>query len=367
MTVQKLPQKARVELTPPRLSDGLVGLVEAVHAAFAHSYGQVLPEHLRLDEMLAVSGVAFRQYVYEREYNRLENPKPFSKLGEFVCNYGPFESLGYYTGWEVESFNEISQDDAWKLARVEIAAGRPVVSLDTTDAVRPMLVVGYRDEPRERVLEVVRAGESRTEEFDVTTRRDLQKEEASFVNWLVIARPAESAEWTAPRTRQRLRALRWAVTHAGRHKEFSQEMRENYAPGLRGFESFLDLLDRASDDDEAFDEADADFADYVAAHVDGLRRARRAASKRLGAWSADFIAEFDLDDEEAVESSLEAAADAYEQLADRLDEWRESWNGEALSGDDLDTLWQRYSQAASREEEANDALKVAVKVLPKGY
>ncbi len=369
----KLPKAARVELSGVDLSDNLVGLIQGIYATMSHVLGDEMPEEFGLDEMLCVSGVAFKNYVYEPEYNKLENPRNFSKLGEFVCNYGAFESLGYYTGWDVKEFNEIGRDDFWKLLQFEIASGRPVVTLGAEATIHPVVVVGYSYEPRLQTLDVIRPGSDAAETVDVTGWQDFQEGEESFTNWMLIARPSEQPEWTSSRNRQRLRALRWTVTHAGRHKEFSQETRENYAPGLRSFESFLGIVerqgDRLADEDEPSLAADAAITRYIAAHIDGLRLARQAASRRLPAWASDFVGDAALEFEErqAVEDALEDAAEAYGQVAKPLAEWQEDWAGGELSTDDLEALWRAYSKAAGAEEDAVVALTTAVKWLPKGF
>lgn len=369
----KLPTQARVDLDGIDLSDNLVGLVQGIHASMSQVLGGKMPEEFGLDEMLCVSAVAFKNYVYEPEFNRLENPQSFSKLGEFVCNYGAFESLGYFTGWDIKEFNEIGRDDFWKLLQFEIASGRPVITLGAEGTLRPVVVVGYSYEPRLQTLEVIRSGSEAVETVEVTGWQDFQAGEESFTNWMLIVRPSEQPEWTSSRNRQRLRALRWAATHAGRHKEFSQETRENYAPGLRGFESFLGIVERQgdllADSGESSLAADSELTRYIAAHIDGLVLARQAASRRLPAWAADFLSdsEFEFEEHEQVEDALEDAAEAYGRVARPVAEWQDDWDGGELSNDDLEALWRAYSKAAGAEEEAVEALAVAVKWLPRGF
>ena len=365
-----LPSEARLTIDPPRMTDNLVGMVRGIFAIFSAELDGELPEGLDEDEFLAISAVAFKNYVYEPEYNELSHrPRAYSKLGEFVCNYGPFESISYYTGWDVKEFDGVSTEDFWKLVRFEIASGRPVVSLSLGGPLEPVLVVGYDFEPRKQTLDVVRPGKPEASTVDVTGMTDFQPEAESFTNWLLIARPSESPEWASSHTRQRLRVLRWAARHAKNRKEFSQETRENYAPGLRGFESFLDQLDRLGDEDVDRWDADDPVTGFVRGHVEGLSLARRAASRRLPIWSADLLSDSELEIEarKEVEEELERAADCYETVSEKLSEWLDGWSGQALSTDDVQELWRQYERAFEAEKEAVEALAEAVKRLPRGF
>jgi hypothetical protein len=329
----------------------------------AYVLADEIPDELMLDELLAISAVAFKNYVYEPAYNQLENPKPYSALGEFVCNYGPFEAISYYSGWDVKEFNAIARNDFWKLLQFEIASGRPVTTLgageplSASDPPSPVVVVGYCYEPRKQTLDVVRPGSTEVETVDVTGAKDFQQGEPAFTNWMAIARPSESPEWTSSHTRQRLRVLRWTVGHVARDKEFSQEMRENYAPGLRGFESFLDILDRVIDDEL---ERDDKLEVYIKAHIDGLVRARRAASGRLPVWSADFLSDtpLEIQERDAVREALWDASTQYAHVADVLAGWEVSQGLEALR--------RCYEEAFEAERRAVEGLGVAVDKLPGG-
>lgn len=365
-----LPTQAKVDIQPFGLADNLVGLIQGVHAAMAYVLGDELPDELQLDELVAVSAVGFKNYVYETDFNQLENPQPYSALGELVCNYGPFESLSYYSGWDVKEFNGIARNDFWKLLQFEIASGRPVMTLGLGEgAVRPVLVVGYHYEPREQTLDVIEPNSAQIDTVDVTGLQDFQADEPSFTNWLLIVRPSEQPEWASSHTRQRLRVLRWAAKHARRHKEFSQETRDNYAPGLAGFQSFLGLLDRLADRDDVSRGTDAGLSRYLAAHVDGLIRARKAAARRLPVWSADFLSGSELDAEQraAVEDALVEAADTYGELAARLSGWRDAHASERLVAGDLESLVQSYTGAHHQEKEAVEALERALEHLPGGF
>jgi hypothetical protein len=363
-----LPNEARVDVDAVDLSDNLVGLVEGVHAIMSYVLADELPAEFGVDELLCVSGAALKNYVYEPGYNRSSEPRAFSRLGELVCNYGPFESLSYFTGWDVKEFDGISRDDFWKLLQYEVASGRPVLTLGVEGPLGPVLVSGYHNEPRHQTLDVIRAGQSDVETVDLSGVRDVQAGEPSFSNWLVIARPGEQPDWVTSRTRQRLSALRWAASHARSQKEFSHETRENYAPGLRGFQAFLGIVDAFLESGEAPRAVDSEWARYVSSHVDGLVHGRRAASRRLPDWAKDFGAseELEVADAAAVEASLQAAADAYGRVGDVLQSWQRGQSDDELIGEDLKGLRQAYEEAYEAEGDAVRALEEALAGLPKG-
>jgi hypothetical protein len=364
-----LPSHARVDVDPPELVDNLVGLIQGVHASMSY----VLADELALDELLAISAVAFKNYVYEPAYHafeadQVETSRSYSSLGEFVCNYGPFEAISYFSGWDVKEFNAIATKDFWKLLQFEIASGRPVTTIgagapfdiqsDEPNSPSPVLVVGYHYEPRKQTLDIVQPGSADVRTVDVSGAKDFQQAEPAFTNWMAIARPSESPEWTSSHSRQRLRVLRWVVAHGRRNKEFSQETRENYAPGFKAFESFLGILDRIIDGELEQDDA---LTRYISAHVKGLVRARQAASSRLPVWSAEFVSDtgFDIDESEVVDKALGAASVAYGQVADVLASWTAEGGLEALRA--------CYAEAFEAERRAVEALCEAVELLPGGF
>ncbi len=364
-----LPHEARVGVEAFDLADNLVGLVQGVFAAMDYVLADERPEHFDFDELLCASAVAFKNYVYEPQYNQLEDPQLYSTLGEWVCNYGPFEAISYFSGWDVKEFNGIARNDFWKLLQFEIASGRPVTTLGVGQGeVGPVVVVGYCYEPRHQTLDVVRPGLDDIATVDVTGVVDFQLDEPSFTNWMLIARPSEQPEWASSHTRQRLRALRWAAAHARRGKEFSQETRENYAPGLAGFDSFLDLLNRLADGGEGpWGTADG-VGRYVLAHVDGLVRARRAAAKRLPVWAAAFVSdsEYDVEVRRTVVDAFAEASRAYEELSDRLGRWLQAHRGPELGLEALHQLRRAYTDADACERTAVGALERGLQPLPRG-
>src|SRR5699024_933603 len=97
-----LPREARVSLDPFDLNDGLAGLVQGIHAAMK-------PAPVSLDELLLMSGAAFKNYVAESLGDVSSDQAKKNTLrgalgGEFLCNWGAFESLSYYLGWDIKEF-----------------------------------------------------------------------------------------------------------------------------------------------------------------------------------------------------------------------------------------------------------------------
>src|SRR5690554_5459051 len=180
-----LPKQARLDDAPFILQDGLYGLIQTVHEAMrrAADAGAPAPE---LDELLLMSGVAFKSYMPEFE---AADPHAFQPdhLGKYVCNWGAFEGLGYYYGWDLKEFLTLNILDFWKLLQFEIASGRPVVTLDARRGLPPMLVLGYAfekvEEPGEdgktklsvrKSLDVLRAGATEVETIDMSDAVDFQ-------------------------------------------------------------------------------------------------------------------------------------------------------------------------------------------------
>lgn len=359
-----LPESARVDLDAGITTGGFTGMLEGLSLILGLEYGDEAPD---LREMLCVSGVAFKNYVFEPEFNQFEDPVPeFSKEASFVCNYGPFESLAYYTGYDIKEFNGISRDDFWKLLRFELASGRPVVTMGLKGPLQPALVTGYDESDRSPIATVARARSSESEDVDLTGERYMQGENESFRNWLVIARPGEQSEWTPSANRQRLRVLRWADTHAERPKEFSQETRENYAPGLSGFNSFQNFLERH----ESADFDATEMVDCVVTHVEELGVGRRAAATRLPRWAEELVADEDIsiDDPDAIIDQFSDLAGEYAGVAEPLEEWRsglaDTIDAIDIDADALSDLTAAHERARSRERSAASKLSLLVEDLP---
>lgn len=352
--MQELVPKASIDLSIPLDKPGLVGAVQAVHGMLASVQPGEVPCP---DELLCVSGVAFKNYVYAPQMNVAESPpRAYSDEATWVCNYGAFESLGYYTGGEVREFNAISREDFWGLLRFEIAQGRPVLSMGMGGALYPALVVGYDAAVRPASVELVRSGASARETCALPPGEDMQPSSPSFTNWLVIVRAGEAAEWTASAHRQRLRALQWAMGHARRTKEFSQETRENYAPGLAGFDAFDASLDELVPGDLGHER-------FICDHLDSLIRGRRAIASRLPVWADEWVgaSQPGFGGADAVAGAASSAAASYAEVAGCLEPWRQTLEG-APSDDggarEVDVAGLRSAHRQAREAEARAVVEV---------
>lgn len=282
-------KQGHLELNHPPLGPGLPGLVQGVAQLMAAD----------VDELLGISSAAFCTYMFDPAVNTHEpEPREYSAYASLFSNYGPWESISYYTGWEILEVSALSAVETLKIVAFEINAGRPMVTL--TPDLDPTLVTGYRIGVDERVV-VTQAGE-------VVVRDDsrLQGDEQLFRNWLLLVRPGEQPEWAASQVRQQIDLLRWVVQHARNDQEFFQETSENYAPGLRGLRRFRAFLDGLTDP------AGVAHAERT---VRGLHLARAAAASCLSRW-AEPIAESMASAE--ARAHIEDAAGHYRDVAQAL-------------------------------------------------
>ena len=266
---------------------GLVGLVDAAASLMGED----------AVELLGISSAAFCTYLFDPDdnpqYDRQRLASPHATL---FSNYGPWESIHHYTGWELRPVEGLSTVDLLRLVIFELEHGRPLITLDAD--LKPALVTGCRIGVDERVL-VTNAGD-----WTVGAQIELQKGDPVLTNWLLLVRPAEASPWAAPRARQQIEVLRWTHTHATNPREFFQETGENYAPGLRAYALLLDMLDGLTD---------PAFAAYAQEYVRALATARSAAAVCVRGWS-DAIA----DEVGPVDEQLLRVASSYQDAADSL-------------------------------------------------
>lgn len=332
MSTASLPKSVDldVDIESP-FSPALTGLVEAAGLALRR-----LDYELSDDELLAISSAAFCNYVFDPKDNQHEDPaRAFSRHGGYFSNYGPWESIGYYTGAEMRELTDIKGVDLAKLVAFELAHDRVIVTLDSD--LQPRLVTSYAVSIEQRVAVL-----------DDGTRLDLasdaldwQGDHEIFRNWMLLVRPGTRADWAAPSTRQRVDVLRWAAQHARTSKEFFQETRENYAPGLTGLKVFADFLRTVTDPDGAA---------YAQDYLTSLGRARRAAAWAGRQW-ADEVAEYLAVD--AVAPQLREAADGWTRVADAIEQ--------------ADTLQGAIDDVVAGEEAAVAALHRASPHFPSAF
>ncbi len=319
-------------------SYGGAGLVDAVLDMMAHVEGT---RRWDRDELLSLTSVGFKHYVYEPSYNpAYEPPRWVSSKGRLFSNYGIVESMGQHTGWEVMELNFIGAGDLAKLLAYEFAASRVVLT---------WAPVEEGGEPGWHVLVSLDASPARfivgmmgvdgvVHEVDVTARGGSVQgsEEEDLVNWCVVARPGEQAPWTLSLEKRRELVCRWGIKHARTSKEFFHETRENYAVGLSGYASLARVLSSG----EEFS------AEVVRRHVEELYQGRRALSRRLGAWGS--------------EAAWKDAAACYGEVSALLEGLCEEAGG-AFGGE----YGERLAVVASVEERAVDRLSEVIDAMRK--
>lgn len=312
-------RQLQIEVEP--LAPGIVGLVQAV----AHLAGE------DADELVGISSAAFCNYAFDPSYNQHEDtPREYSPHALLFSNYGPWPSIEYYAAREVREVTALPAVDTLKVVVFEIDNERPIVTL--TPSLEPAIVTGYRVGVDERVVITTHG------EVEVRDDRRLQGDEDIFRNWLLLVRPGGVQEWAAPRVRQQINVLRWAVEHGSSPKEFFQETTENYAPGLQGVRRLRAFLDTV---------ADAAAAHFAEQHVAMLAEQRRCAAVCVRRWASNIAAATEV---AAVETELAGAADAYAAAHDALTRPA--------------SLTDRVDRALQAEEEALRRLTVAAKSFP---
>ena len=329
MTRQALPKSVALEVSAAEYTPGLVGLVEAVGAAMAHQGAAV-----DVAELVTISSAAFSNYVFEPLFNQHEEePRAFSELGEMFSNYGPWGAISQYTGWQVREVSDLPPAELIKLAAFELSQGRPFVTLD--EALAPTLVSGYEvGIATKRLTDVA----GRTWDLEAET---LQGESEVFSNWLLLVRPGEREEWMRSTARQRVDVLRWAAEHGRNGKEFFQETRENYAPGLLGIARFRAFLEGLTDPEGVA---------FAERYVARLGRARDIAATVLPTWIDSVADEVETD---AVRPDLEEAARQFRKSQ--------------LALASRDTLVDAFASVEVSEGEALKALERAAAHFPRPF
>lgn len=329
MARTSLPRTVKLEVDVERLSPGLVGLVRAV-AASIHAQDEAADA----DELLCISSAAFANYVFDPEYNLHEEVRrEYSPYADLFSNYGPWASIGYYTGWQIREVSSLASVDLMKLVAFELALGRPIVMLD--ESLQPGLLTSY---DMSSGTKLVADASGRTWNVD---EAKFQDDDEVFDNWMLLVRPGEQEEWAASAARQRIDVLRWTAEHGRNRKEFFQETRENYAPGLMGIQRFRTFLE---------DLTDPGGVQYADAYTRRLRDARGAAGRVLPRWVDSIVRELAEPD---VAEPLHETARQYARVE------------AALSADE--PLVDAFEVVEDAERRALEALEVAVRVFPSPF
>lgn len=373
---QLLPARARVDIELFALGNGLEGLLQATWACIKLQPGK-LAQDIRLDELRLLSGGAFKHYVAQpgvtpNEVADVEALLDSSPTTEFVCNFGAFESLSYYLGWDFQEFDALPRAEAIKLLCYELASGRAVLTLDAT--MRPVLVVGYEIEMDAGsqdgaasgvMLEVLQAGQSKVAQLRVGTsvaesEVDSDPAPGALLDWMLVARPGQQPDWAASRGQQRRRVLAWALEHAARPREFSQEYNRHFVVGLRAYDELVGILQKLEVAGAASAQGSATWMRWLQVHVDGLIAGRAALARELPRWAADFGAaanERPPADEVGLIEAFDECARHYDTVVAHLKTWQHD--------DATDVAQARHALHNARlaEQHAVDALRSALAKL----
>lgn len=296
---------------PRAWGSGGVGLIDALIDVVGDLDASV---SLDRDEVLCLTSVGFKHYVYDPEYNpAYEPPRRVSQKACLFSNYGITESFGQHTGWEVMELNFIGAGDLAKLLAYEFASDRVVLtwaSIDGESSPAWHAVVSVDASPARFIVELM-DGVGERHEVDVTGRGgSLQGEgDEDLVNWCVVVRPGEHAPWALTLEKRRALVCRWGVKHTSGRKEFFHETRENYAVGLTAYQSLIGVVRQESLSDQE--------RDVLVQHIKELSEGRRALAQRLPKWGEDFARTHEHGEE--IEAAYVSAANHYEVAHAHLD------------------------------------------------
>lgn len=321
---------------------GGVGIVDGLMAMVSHAARDQEEGELSRDELMVMTSVAGKHYVYEEKYNpEYEPARYFSQKGELFSNYGIFESFEQHVGWEVREFNFLSAGDLARLLAFEFQEGRVVLSWGLSGAPEVVWLTGMVASPsRFEVTYVGGDGEVKTLDLRGEGGSLQGESEEDLVNWCVVARPkpraAREVAWALGEDRRRALVLGWCVRHGRSRKEFFHETRENYATGLAAYETLAGSVTARHESMRGDEEARERLLAQVRWHGRELSEGRGAMARMLGGLSG-----------------FEEAAQRYEEVASLLDAF------EPGGADDA----QRWLQIRQREEEALAQLGACLEAL----
>lgn len=299
--MHQFPKEKRLDWSRKFETTGRMGMVEAAHSVLEfHGAG------FDFDELAVASSAAVANYVFDPDLNGHEDQRRlYSPYANYFTNYGVFESLSHYTGWEFGELNGLSQNDAKKLVMFELAAERPLLTYGVASQMKPQVIYGYRRDSTDFDLEIQSLAENLEHHF---SDAKLQAKDEVYVNYAVIVRE-DDREWHLEPERQRMALLRWAHKHWTASREFFHETRENYAPGLAGVETFGKLLREFSTADEW---------GFASEHVAETRRARSSMSTVFARWAEPIGTRLGAPQ---VSRSLERVSEISTELVDALGEF----------------------------------------------
>lgn len=312
---------------------GGVGVVDALIGMLKHCDQAI---ELERDELLVMTSVGVKHYLYEELYNPAYEPaRYFSAKGELFSNYGVFESFEQHTNYEIREFNFLSAGDLAKLLAYELGDNRAVLSWGVGDRDEVVWITGVSATPT--TFEVtIRRGNGEESVIDLRQRGGkLQGEDdEDFVNWCVVARPkGGEVAWALSAEKRFELMLKWAYKHGMGRKEFFHETRENYATGLAAYETLVGSVSARLD--ELDGEQRDRFQMQVQGHLDELAEGRGAMGRHLASYGDDYA----------------EIASAYKNIAEGLS---------ALSFENSDVFAQEVERLAAQEREV---LKLVSKVL----
>ena len=344
---------------PPSMSFGpnMQGVLDGVHAMMTHLRSQ--DDGLKvpsLEELYTISGFGLGHYAYEPQYNvAYDPPRLLSRWSQWFSNFGPLESVGYYTGYELSELNFISEEDFWRAMVFELDQGRLVLSMGLHGEMEPVLVVGYEQSRMTRVLHVRTPGGQQPVSINMWGVEHAQGDNGVFDNWLVLVRPSATEAWDKP-ANQRFTLIKWVVDHHANLREFFHETRENYVVGSHAYERMERLfLEEVASLDPQKPEQIVELASHIQSYRLNMAAGRRAAATVLGQWAQQTqqISKFNAQQAQRAQEMWAGAALEYGHAATCFEQWIDrTSDADVLSAEGGQVALQALAQARQAEARA---------------
>ncbi|MEC9398174.1 MAG: hypothetical protein VX475_11165 [Myxococcota bacterium] len=326
---------------------------------------QVMGARDHFDEYASLTSAGAKTYVHDWDVNLTDEagePIYHTLRSGYFSNYGVFESLGYSSGWDIKEFNFLKLSAVVPLLAYELLQGRAMLSMmEIEGELEPVALVGVDAGATWLKVMVQRIGSDVPEERDLWGQGSLQGEDEDFVNWCVVARPGERAEWAASRGKQRHDLIAWLCTHARSKKEFFHETRANYAPGLYGQRRFAELLELLGEDAFRAAQLERGIARYITAYMNQYIEGRAAFARSLSAWGDELGASEDepWGDAARVKELFQQAMAHYE---DAINEVKALTREDVSAGIFTPASIDRARAAVNHEEQAIEKLESALQI-----
>jgi hypothetical protein len=298
-------------------------------------------------EVLALSGAAFRTYVFvpDDNYNWAEvHPDEVDRVDALeVDNYGAFEALRVHTGWARREWNLKQASDLFALVKTETEAGRPLLRYDE-DGTRA-LVTGIERAGYDASLFIDRDGESKS--IPLGSLKDAEQVIERAGKLVTVREDRVDSEERRRRALTR-DLLVWIARHHHCKKELAYDKDVYFASGRRAMLTMAQrLLDQAKSEDDY---------PYYKVWLSEVLEARRAAA---AFWDTNTAQAWLTSD------CLEAVQDHAARMKGALEAFSKETGGATIeSAEDVTAAAKLLSELVSVEDQVAEALRGGVRESP---